>query len=152
MEKNMKSNWIILLYTWNTFYLFIWSHPQHMDSPRPGIVSEPQLWPTQQLQQHQSFKPMCRARDQTHTPAVTWAAAVGFLTQSAMAGTAVICWLFDDSHSERCAMISHCGVCLFVCFSQAIPEVYASSQVRGWIRAVAAGPMPQAHQCHIRAS
>ena len=54
-----------------------------MEVPGPGNEPEPQLWPTQQLQQHQSFKPMCRARDQTHTPAVTWAAAVGFLTHCA---------------------------------------------------------------------
>ena len=53
---------------------FFLPHPQHMDVPRSGIESEPQLCLTAQLQ-HQILNPLCRARGQTHASAVTQAAA-----------------------------------------------------------------------------
>lgn len=41
-----------------------------------------------QLQQHRIlYNPRCQARDRTRSPAVTQARAVGFLTDSATAGT-----------------------------------------------------------------
>ena len=42
--------------------------PWHMEVPRPGIRSEPQLWPAPKLQQHQILNPLCQARDGTCVP------------------------------------------------------------------------------------
>ena len=64
------------------FFLILWPYPWHMDVPRPGIESVSQL--LNLLQQ---------ARDQTHTSAVTQAAAVGSLTHCAIAGTPLLCYL-----------------------------------------------------------
>ena len=50
-----------------------------MEVPRPRIESELQ-------QQHQVFYPLHWAKDRTHTSAVTWAAAVRFLTCCTTAG------------------------------------------------------------------
>ena len=73
-------------------FFFSWLHPQHMEVPKPGTESEPQL------QQHQ-------ARNQTCTSAVTHAAAVRFLTHCATAGTPTTArfneWLVYDRHWRR---------------------------------------------------
>ena len=54
-------------------FRFFWLHPWHMEVPGPGIKSKPQLQPMPQLQQFHILKPLCQARDQTHTSAVSWA-------------------------------------------------------------------------------
>ena len=57
-------------------YLFVWTHRQHMEVPRPGIESEPHLWPMPQLQH-----PLGQAGGWTCT------AAVRFLTGCVTVGT-----------------------------------------------------------------
>ena len=52
------------------FCLFVFGLPTAYGIPRPGIRSEPQLWPTPQLQQHQILNPLCQARDRTYVPAL----------------------------------------------------------------------------------
>ena len=39
------------------FFLFLWSHPKHMEVPRPGIESELQLRP------HLLLNPVCHGRN-----------------------------------------------------------------------------------------
>ena len=39
---------------------FFWLHLWHMEIPRPGIKSEPQLWSMPQLQQHWILNPLCQ--------------------------------------------------------------------------------------------
>ena len=58
-------------------FFFFWLHLQHMEVPGQGIKFNPQLQPTPQLwqNQHWNFKPLCQARDWTHTTAATWATA-----------------------------------------------------------------------------
>ena len=49
------------------FFLF-WSLPRHLEVPRPGIKSEPERWPTPQLQQcGWILYPLHRARNQIST-------------------------------------------------------------------------------------
>ena len=66
---------------------FLWLHPQHMAVPGPGTESELQPW-----QRWIPLNLVCWARDWTHASSVTQAAAVGFLTHHATAGTPG--WLF----------------------------------------------------------
>ena len=56
-----------------------------MEVPRPGIESEPQMKPTEQL--HRSFNPLRWAGDWPYTSAATQAIAVEFLAHCATAGT-----------------------------------------------------------------
>ena len=53
------------------FFFFFQLHPQHMNVPRPGMKSEPELPLTSQLQQHQILNPLCQARDRTHATTET---------------------------------------------------------------------------------
>ena len=43
------------------------------------------------------------------------------------------------------------GICVCVCLFRAAPQAYGGSQARGPIGAAARRPMPQPHQCGIRA-
>ena len=56
-------------------FFFFWPHPRHIEVPRPGTKSEPQLGPTPQLWQHWILNPLRQARDGTYTSAATQAAA-----------------------------------------------------------------------------
>ena len=94
-----------------------------MEVPRPGIESEPQMKPTEQL--HRSFNPLRWARDWPYTSAATQAIAVGFLAHCATAGT-----------PEGLFVCVHVCVCVFF---RATPTAHGDSQARGQIRAVAAG-------------
>ena len=62
-------------------------HPGHMGVPGPRMESELQLQPMLQLQKCQILNPLCWARDQTHTSAETWTAAVRSLTHYTTVGT-----------------------------------------------------------------
>ena len=44
-------------------FVCFWSQPWHMEVPRPGIKSEPQLQPMPQLWQRQILYPLHWARD-----------------------------------------------------------------------------------------
>ena len=78
-----------LQWLWLCFYLFKMPHPWHMEGPRPGTESEPELWPKPQLHQCWTFNPLWQAGDGTCTSVVSTAAAVGFLTYCATVGTPV---------------------------------------------------------------
>ena len=56
-------------------------HPQYMEVPGPGVESKLQLW------QCWILNPLLRAGDWTWASAATGAAAIGFLTHHAIAGT-----------------------------------------------------------------
>ena len=75
---------------WFFFKFFIlWPLSWHVEVPRPGIESKPQLQFTLQLQQHHVLYPLHWAGDQTLSSAVTWGSEVGFLTHCAMTGTPI---------------------------------------------------------------
>ena len=71
-----------------SFFLFFfkWLHPWHVEVPRPGIESKPQLQPTPQLRQSWILNPLCWPGDWTCTSAATVATAFGFLAHCATAG------------------------------------------------------------------
>ena len=48
----------LLYFTLLYFGFIFWPHSGHMEVPRPGIKSEPQLRPEPQLQQHQILNPL----------------------------------------------------------------------------------------------
>ena len=48
---------LIVFLFWGLFGFF-WLHLQHMEVPRPGIKSEPQLWLTPQVWQHRILNPL----------------------------------------------------------------------------------------------
>ena len=50
---------------WKDFFFLLWSHPWHMDIPRPGTESKLQLQPTAPLQQCQIPNLLHWARGQT---------------------------------------------------------------------------------------
>lgn len=84
--------WIKVLFF---VFFFLWPHSQDMDIPRPGTVSELQLWTTLQLQQCQILHSTMLG--QRLTSAVTWAAAVRSLIHCTTAGTLpihIFCCLF----------------------------------------------------------
>ena len=56
---------------------------------KPGTEFEPQLQPSPQLQQCESFNPLGQAEDQTCASAATCAAAVGFSTPCTTVGTPI---------------------------------------------------------------
>ena len=103
------------------FSLTLSPYPWYKEVPRPGSESKPQLKPKPQLQQHWIFNPSSQARDQTLASSATQAAAAGFLTHCAIAGTP-LCMKFFFS---------------FFVFSQATPEAYGGSQARDQSQAVA---------------
>ena len=69
------------------FFLGFFGHTHSMEVPRPGIESDPQLWPMPYLQQCQILNPLCQAENQIHTSTMTQASAVGCLTHYATVGT-----------------------------------------------------------------
>ena len=74
-----------------------------MEVTGAGIESEQQLWPTQQLQQHQILLTHCSGPGSAHTSTSTSEAAVGFLTPRAIAG----------SPSHKCFFLSLLSQVLF---------------------------------------
>ena len=70
-------------------YYYLWMYLWHMEVPRPGIESKPQLQPTAEQQQGQILNPLHqgRARDRTHASTVIWATAVRVLTHCIIVGT-----------------------------------------------------------------
>ena len=73
---------------------FFWWHSRHIEVPRLGIESEPQLRTVPQLRQCQILNPLPWTRDWTQTSAVTWVAAVGSLTHCTAVGTPILFYLF----------------------------------------------------------
>ena len=66
---------LIWIHNFNNYFDFLFSlggvdHPPAYWVPGPGIRSEPQLWPTLQLQQHWILNPLYQAGDQTHVPVI----------------------------------------------------------------------------------
>ena len=87
-SHNPENNAVVLLFVVFCFGLvFLWLYPGHMQVPRPGTESQPQLQPTPQLWQCRTFNPLCQAEDPNCTSAVTHASAAGFLAHCARAGT-----------------------------------------------------------------
>ena len=102
-------------------------HPRHMKVPRLGVKSELQLsvYATgtampdlshscnlhHSSQQHRILYPLREASDRTF---IFMNNCVRFLTCCATMGTPIICRLFDDSHSDKCGVIAHCGFDLHV--------------------------------------
>ena len=61
----------------NTIFFFH-GQSQHMEVPRPGTESEPQLWPNHSCGNIRSFNPLHQDRDWTHTSTATQATEVRF--------------------------------------------------------------------------
>ena len=58
MQRTLSGH-ITNVYTSLQSLFFLWPHLCHMEIPRPGIESEPQLRSTPYQQPHQIFNPLC---------------------------------------------------------------------------------------------
>ena len=68
------------------YYIFLMAAPWLLEVPGPEVDSKPQLWPTPQLWLLWILNWLHSAGNWSHTSAVTWAIAVGFLTHCATVG------------------------------------------------------------------
>ena len=75
------------IFYFSNLIFFLWPYPWHLEIPRAGIESKPQLW----LNATATVDSLSTVPgwDQTCTSAATWAAAVGFLTCCTTVGTPV---------------------------------------------------------------
>lgn len=64
-----------------------WPHLWHVEVPRPGIKSEPQLWPTPKLWQHQILNALGQTGD------LTWVTTFHFLISLKILVDNMYCWL-----------------------------------------------------------
>ena len=90
------------------FFLPFRLHPGHMEVPRPGMESEPQLQPMPPLWQPWIFNRLRGTRDQTHASAATQAAVVRFLNS----GTTIFNLFYWSIVNIQC-----CVSAFFCCFS-----------------------------------
>ena len=79
MDILLKASVMMTIFGFPRIKKNLWPHPWHMEVPGPGIESKPQLQPLWILYP--------TGLDWGSNPAATRAAAVGFLTQCATAGT-----------------------------------------------------------------